>query len=212
MIVSQYIYVDSDTEAQTCAQERVRHLVETKPHLFRRNATRLAFSTWPMDIHDITSEHLQSLNPSPDEGILIISGTPCQDFSTAGSQRGTSGQRGNLTKLVARIISTLQSLHPQVFYLIDNVHPAIKGDSSGTALLSHLTESLGQPVICDAARFDSFAHRVRLYWTNLCPTSDLQSTLDKIRRNPHRYVNHILPSHLLPQKPRQTLSAPFYCC
>ena len=212
MIVSQYIYVDSDTEAQTCAQERVRHLVETKPHLFRRNATRLAFSTWPMDIHDITSEHLQSLNPSPDEGILIISGTPCQDFSTAGSQRGTSGQRGNLTKLVARIISTLQSLHPQVFYLIENVHPAIKGDSSGTALLSHLTESLGQPVICDAARFDSFAHRVRLYWTNLCPTSDLQSTLDQIRRNPHRYVNHILPSHLLPQKPRQTLSAPFYCC
>ena len=210
--VSRYIYVDSDSDAQACAQERVRHLVETKPHLFRKNATRQAFTTWPMQIHDITSNHLKLLAPSDDEGILIIGGTPCQDFSTAGSQRGTAGQRGNLTNVVARLISTLQALHPQVFYLIENVHPAIKGDRTGTALLSHLTDILGQPVICDAARFDSFAHRVRLYWTNLCPAPDLQSTLDQIRRNPHRYVAHILPKHLLPQKPRQTLSPPFYNC
>eukprot|EP00959_Pyramimonas_sp_CCMP1952_P093420 1955264-Pyramimonas_sp.AAC.1 len=56
-----------------------------------------------MQIHEITSNHLKSLAPSDDEGILIISGTPCQDFSTAGSQRGTAGQRGNLTNVVARL-------------------------------------------------------------------------------------------------------------
>eukprot|EP00959_Pyramimonas_sp_CCMP1952_P282282 5900025-Pyramimonas_sp.AAC.1 len=118
--VSRYIYVDSDRDAQACAQERVRHLVETKPHLFRKNATRHAFTTWPMQIHEITNNHLKSLARGDDEGILIISGTPCQDFSTAGSQRGTAGQRGNLTNVVARLISTLQALHPQVFYFIEN--------------------------------------------------------------------------------------------
>ena len=129
MTISRYIYVDSDNDALACAQERVRELVTTKPHLFRKNSTRAAFNTWPTDINAITDDHLSALHLLPDESIIIIAGTPCQDFSTAGFQNGTAGTRGSITEKVAHILTTLQRRQLPVFFFLENVHPNIKNTS-----------------------------------------------------------------------------------
>jgi site-specific DNA-cytosine methylase len=111
---------------------------------------------------ELTQTDISSLKLKTDENILVISGPPCQDFSVAGSQRGTSGNRGQLLRAVTSLIATLQSTHKPVFYLIENVNPNLKQEKDGLTIYNELTRLLGTPIQCDAARFDSFAHRVRL--------------------------------------------------
>lgn len=209
--IARYIYVDNCDHARQCAADRARMLVERRPHLFRRHAIKHAFDTWPQDIFQINQAHIDELLLQPDESVIVIAGTPCQDWSAAGSQRGDVGTRGSVTPVVASVIASLQQRMP-TFYLIENVPPHLKGDPVGTELYERLCTILGNPVMSDAARFDSFAHRLRLYWTNLAPAPWLQSTLDQVRRSPRRYLHHILPAHLKPLKPTGHRPPPYYPC
>ena len=55
-----------------------------------------------------------------------------------------------------------------------------------------ILSSLGQPIILDAARVGSYAHRLRNYWTNLAAPEALQLVLDSIHPNPDQSVADIL--------------------
>ena len=44
--------------------------------------------------------------------------------------------------------------------------------------------ALGEPVCLDATQFDSLAHRVRNYWTNLCSTQQLTAAVQQVERSP----------------------------
>eukprot|EP00959_Pyramimonas_sp_CCMP1952_P464166 9486139-Pyramimonas_sp.AAC.1 len=210
--ISRYIYVDNCARARQCAAERARMLVEKRPQLFRRHAIKHAFETWPQDILQLSPTHLHELQLQPDESVIVIAGTPCQDWSAAGSQRGEAGVRGSITPIVADVIANLQQRGVPTFYLLENVPPQLKGDPTGEQLYERLCAILRTPVMSDATRFDSFAHRLRLYWTNLAPTTWLQSTLDQVHRSPRRYLHHILPTHLKPLKPTGHRATPYYPC
>ena len=47
-----------------------------------------------------------------------------------------------------------------------------------------ICKALGEHVCIDAAQFDSLAHRVRNYWTNLCTPQQLSVVVQQVQRSP----------------------------
>eukprot|EP00775_Hariotina_reticulata_P015319 gene15319-biopygen6173 len=58
-----------------------------------------------------------------------------------------------------------------------------------------ICNSIGSPVACDAAQFDSYAHRMRHYWTNLAHVEHLQVLLNHVERSPGLLVSDVLLPH-----------------
>lgn len=72
--------------------------------------------------------------------------------------------------------------------------------------------SFGYHVSCDAARFGSYAHRLRHYWTNLAAAEHLQCCIDAVTRPPGLLVADILlpGRYVLPVETSDR--KPFYSC
>eukprot|EP00775_Hariotina_reticulata_P014999 gene14999-biopygen395 len=113
------------------------------------------------------------------------------------------------------LIGTLQQLQPELppAYLLENV-PFQHHRNQQIALqdYAYITSIIGLPVVLDAAEVGSFAHRVRNFWTNLCPTEPLATALQYVRRPPGRAVQQILPPHRAAQPVRRPDPITQYAC
>ena len=90
---------------------------------------------------------------------LIIAGSPCQGFSFAGKQLAFNDPRSKLFFVFVDILRHIQSLNPDVKFMLENVR--MKKE-----YLDVITETLGvKPVVINSALV-SAQNRVRYYWCN----------------------------------------------
>ena len=73
----------------------------------------------------------------------------------------------------------------------------------------HVCSILGPSVLLDAAQFNSGAHRLRNFWTNLCSPSILTAIASSIIRSPHATAKHLLPFGVWPQLSKRDDTFPF---
>ena len=113
------------------------------------------------DVKDVVWEdkHLHShLQPPID---LLIGGSPCQDLSFAGHQKGlVDGTRSNLFYEYVRILKELRDINPNLKFLLENVR--MSKDN-----IQKMSDALGVEPISINSNLVSAQNRYRLYWTNL---------------------------------------------
>ncbi len=90
------------------------------------------------------------------KGGLLIGGSPCQGFSSAGKGLGFTDPRSQLFFDYVRVLGAVQ---PD-YFLLENVRMKQKDQDVISALLGV------QPIMINSADF-SAQNRVRLYWTNI---------------------------------------------
>ena len=101
------------------------------------------------DVTEITREGLPSID-------LLIGGSPCQDLSIAGKQKGLNGKRSGLFYEYLRL---LEETTPE-YFVLENVASMKK------EWRDIISRELGvEPVLIDSALV-SAQSRKRLYWTN----------------------------------------------
>lgn len=90
---------------------------------------------------------------------LILAGSPCQGFSFAGKQLAFDDKRSALFFRFAEILAHVQSINPDVKFLLENVR--MKADYQNV-----ITSVVGvEPILIDSALV-SAQRRRRLYWCN----------------------------------------------
>ena len=194
--VSRYIYSDIDERARTAIRHRVTALALQYPDQLSHDLSNSMFCL-PQDVAQISHSHLTGCVPShPDAPLLVVAGWPCQDLSPAGSGKGLQGARSSLYYKVEHTVIQLQQLHNPacVAYLLENaaMQHSFNHIAQARAAYDELVQRLGEPICVDAARFNSRAHRLRNYWTNLAPAKHLQVAADSWQRTPGLYVDDIL--------------------
>jgi site-specific DNA-cytosine methylase len=176
IVVRRYLYADTDGCAQAAARHRVQNLSMSYPYQLAPEAFSGMFSI-PQDVRELNGDILSKLQLPPHLPVLLVVGWPCQDLSPAGAGKGLEGNRSGLVSQVLQALNDLQQQHPQpVAYVLENAaaqhnfkHPQVAIQS-----INALTAALGDPVCLDAAQFNSRAHRLRNYWTNLASPNAVQ--------------------------------------
>lgn len=91
---------------------------------------------------------------------LLIGGSPCQGFSTAGKGLNFNDPRSALFFEFVRVLEEVREQNPDVLFLLENVKMKKQYKDA-------ISEVLGlQPVEINSALVSS-QNRVRLYWTNI---------------------------------------------
>lgn len=90
---------------------------------------------------------------------LILAGSPCQGFSFAGKQLAFDDKRSALFFRFAEILAHVQSLNPDVRFLLENVRMKKEFESVITSIVGV------EPVMINSALV-SAQNRQRLYWCN----------------------------------------------
>jgi site-specific DNA-cytosine methylase len=166
----------------------------------------------PQDVRELDRKAVEQLQLSPHLPVLLVAGWPCQDLSPAGAGRGLEGNRSGLVNQVLQVLNDIQQQHPQpVAYVLENAaaqhnfkHPRVAADA-----MSALVAALGEPVCLDAAQFNSRAHRLRNYWTNLANADAVQHAASFWHRAAGLQVDHILNPGREAQLPKRDDQPPF---
>ena len=90
---------------------------------------------------------------------LILAGSPCQGFSFAGKQLAFDDKRSALFFRFAEILAHVQSLNPNVSFLLENVRMKKEYESVITSIVGV------EPIMINSALVSS-QNRKRLYWCN----------------------------------------------
>ncbi|MCX8574546.1 MULTISPECIES: DNA (cytosine-5-)-methyltransferase [unclassified Gilliamella] len=90
---------------------------------------------------------------------LILAGSPCQGFSFAGKQLAFDDKRSALFFRFAEILAHVQSLNPNVSFLLENVRMKKEHENVITSIVGV------DPVMINSALV-SAQNRKRLYWCN----------------------------------------------
>ena len=167
-----YVYVDNDLVCQSIAAHRIQQLMAQYPHLLPATAVAQAFTSLPHDVWLITPSHLQALSHLFSHQWLVVGGWACQDLSPAGTGLGLQGDRSSTFFPMLQIIGALQQSQQALppAYLIENTAFQYnwKSEAVSQAHFDTVCAAIGIPVCIDAVQFNSYAHRLRNYWTNLC--------------------------------------------
>ncbi|MDX8383734.1 MAG: DNA cytosine methyltransferase [Ghiorsea sp.] len=91
---------------------------------------------------------------------LLLAGFPCQAWSFAGKQGGTSDPRGALVHDLMDIWAETKKHNPEVKFLFENVR--MKKE-----FLDYINNLFGVEPICINSALVSAQNRVRYYWTNI---------------------------------------------
>jgi hypothetical protein len=211
--VSHYYYCDKDPAAQRIAAHRINGFKVLYPHLLPESAVADAFTALPQDVYDITADHLAALPHGPRDQWIIIAGWECQDLSPAGLGRGLQGPRSRTFYPLVQVMQWAQQLcavRPAHFIENAALEHNFQNPEMAMGALKEVEGVLGKPVILDAVRVGSYAHRLRSYWTNLVPAAWLQSTLDLVERDPERTISDILHPWVEPIVSPSSDKHPFY--
>ena len=92
---------------------------------------------------------------------LVLSGSPCQDLSSAGKRIGINGTKSNLFFVFVEILNHIKSLNSKVLFLQENVGSANKFD------VGIMSRALGvYPVRINSSLLTA-QKRDRYYWSNI---------------------------------------------
>jgi DNA-cytosine methyltransferase len=123
-------------------------------------AIKIAQKNYPntIQIGDVKGVSIDRTFPTID---LLIGGSPCQDLSFAGYQKGlVEGTRSNLFFEYVRILKELREINPDIKFLLENVR--MKQENQNI-----ISDLLGvEPILINSAKL-SAQNRQRLYWTNI---------------------------------------------
>jgi hypothetical protein len=217
--VRRYLYADTAQPAREVAHQRLQQLRARYPNLLPASAISGSLTALPQDITAISSQHLLAAGAAADQQWLVIAGWPCQDMSAAGRQQGLAGARSGTFFSLLNILGSLQQLQPSKppGFLLENAafdHQWKAPSAVLTSDMATIHSSLGPHIVCDAAQFGSYAHRLRAYWTNLASPEQLRAAVAGVQRAPGRLVAHILDYPRVPQVVRRadqaTPSYPMY--
>jgi hypothetical protein len=183
-----YIYSDISPVARDVAQHRLQLLQGRYPGLLPASALTHTFTALPQDVWDIEPAQLEQLSQHFQRQWLVVGGWECQDLSPAGKSKGLQGDRSSTLAALVRILAALQRCQPQFppAYVIENTAMQYNFRSEQVRVqdFNLICQALGQPTCLDATRFDSLAHRVRNYWTNLCTPPQMAATVEQVQRTP----------------------------
>ena len=151
----------------------------------------------PHNICDVQVDDLVRTGRLLHPNLIVCGSWPCQHRSMAGLRAGIASPMSDLAAELRRVISDvnryrLAHRQPPVPCFLENVHvtalhpPEVQQDQARVRRL------LGVPVVCDAARFGSNAHRVRELYTNVVPPAHLQRVLDAMERPPGLFLQDVL--------------------
>jgi hypothetical protein len=188
--VAAYFYSDIDPAARAVAQHRLPLLQARYPGLLPATALDSSFTALPQDVWYIQPYHLRQLAALHQRQWLVVGGWECQDLSPAGTSKGLAGAKGSTLAPLVQILAVLwqcqQHLPPA--YIVENTAMQYNFRSAGVMgpPFDIICAALGQPACLDATQFDSLAHRVRNYWTNLCTLQQLQVAAAQVQRTPGR--------------------------
>ncbi|MGB8816241.1 MAG: reverse transcriptase domain-containing protein [Minisyncoccia bacterium] len=192
--VRRYLYSDISKACQLVAQHRVTQLAARYPSLFTIDAAEGMFCL-PQDVRQITTRHLVDAGALDGSQWLVVAGWECQDLSAAGSGEGLQGKRSNTFYDLLRIVGSLQQLQSRKppAYLLENTYMKHKKGKVLRRDYPRICTAIGQPITIDAAQCDSYAHRLRCFWTNLADTTLLAQVFSRaVRRTPGLHVDSIL--------------------
>lgn len=214
--VSRYIYADYDPVVRRVARHRVRRLSQQYPHLLPAHSSDEMFDIVPQDITSITREALVEAGATIGQQWLLVAGWDCSDLSPAGSNEGLEGRKSHSYHAVLQVLRWLQELQPEQppAYILENAATQHNFNSEHVRVnvTAQLRADLGEPVTLDAAQFNSLAHRLRNYWTNLADTRALQHVAAFYERDPSLQVATILEEGREPQPVLRADQPPFYPC
>ena len=199
--VLQYYYVDRDKAARYVMHHRLRELQELYPSQLP-TSTLKNVDVLPQDVTYIQSRHLLEAArlASTQAGgqpvrWFVGAGWPCQDFSPAGLQQGLRGVRASTYHALVQILRDLQRiLVKPPAYLLENgplqltfaTNPQLEQD------FHVICSQLGKPLLLGAAQFNSYAYRLRNWWTNTTSMRELDLCTASVTRPPGLYVRDIL--------------------
>jgi DNA-cytosine methyltransferase len=92
---------------------------------------------------------------------LILSGSPCQDLSTAGKRTGINGKKSSLFFVFVEILEHIKALNPNVLFLQENVGSASKLD------VGIMSRALGVYPVRINSKLLTAQLRDRYYWSNI---------------------------------------------
>jgi hypothetical protein len=153
------------------------------------------FSVLPHDISLIKYRHIKELGPVD----LIICGFPCQRFSRATrNAQGLRDPRSAVFFDMVNIIHEITYEYGNCGWIIENVDASDHRNSLVFCFLEEFNQVvkgvLGTGYAFDAVAVGSYAHRFRRFWTNLIPTTLLNSLVERqfASRSPDQSVQDIL--------------------
>jgi DNA (cytosine-5)-methyltransferase 3A len=92
---------------------------------------------------------------------LVLSGSPCQDLSSAGKRAGINGKKSSLFFVFVDILNYIKTLNPNVLFLQENVVSASKLD------VGIMSRCLGVYPVRINSKLVTAQLRDRYYWTNI---------------------------------------------
>lgn len=97
---------------------------------------------------------------------LLLSGSPCQDLSIAGSRAGLKGNRSSLFFVFVDILEHIRKVNPKVLFLQENVGSALKSD------VGIMSRALGVYPVRINSNLVTAQLRDRYYWSNIKTKED----------------------------------------
>jgi DNA (cytosine-5)-methyltransferase 3A len=97
---------------------------------------------------------------------LVLSGSPCQDLSSAGKRAGINGKKSSLFFTFVEILEHIKLLNPNVLFLQENVGSANKLD------VGIMSRSLGVYPVRINSSLVTAQLRDRYYWSNIKTKAD----------------------------------------
>ena len=214
--VKEYHYSDYDPVVRAVAHHRVRELTLKYPHLLRADAANTMFDALPQNVTAITREALLSAGAANGGQWLLVAGWDCCDLSPAGTNHGLNGAKSRSYHAVLQVLRTLQELQQEIptAYVLENAatHHNFRSQYVREEVTAQLHAALGVPVTLDAAQFNSLAHRLRAYWTNLGDALVLQQVAARYQRDPKLQAVSVLEPGRSPQPVGRADSWPFFVC
>jgi DNA-cytosine methyltransferase len=134
------------------------------------------------DVSDVSGYKLPKID-------LIIGGSPCQGFSSAGLGLGLEDPRSKLFFEFVRILKECRERNGSILFLLENV--VMKG-KNGNQTENVISEFLGvQPQLINSNLF-SAQNRPRLYWSDIATKADIFGNLTTNFQVPRKQYPHVL--------------------
>lgn len=134
-----------------------------------KHAIKVTQHNWPdtIQLGDVTK--WQEWNIDWSSIGLLLAGSPCQGFSFCGKQLSFDDPRSKLFFVFVDILRHIQSINPEVKFLLENV----KMKKESESVISDMVRV--EPIEINSALV-SAQNRKRLYWTNI---SNVTQPVDK---------------------------------